>query len=94
MFYLIKIENIFDKFCENIYIIEYQKHGFLDIYFLIFFNSVYKFLEAYYIEEVICAKLSIIEADQTGEFITIMTLEMLHSLYREINLNSSYISNT
>lgn len=63
MLYLIKIENIFDRFYGDVYAIKYQKCGFSHIHFLIFLNLVNEFLKAFYINEVIYTKLFIIKTD-------------------------------
>lgn len=51
--YLIKIENIFDRFCKDIYIIKYQKYSFPYIYFLIFLYSIDQFFEVFQIDKII-----------------------------------------
>lgn len=90
---LIKSENMFGKFCKNVYTIEYQKCGLPHIHLSIFFNSANEFLETFHIDEVICAKLPVIETDQTGELTRIVTSVMLHSACRDINSYPSCISN-
>lgn len=94
MFCLIKIENSFSRFCRDVYTIEYQKRNLPHIYLLIFFKSVDEFLEAFHIDEVIYAKLLIIETDSIGELTRILTSIILHSLCGEINPNSFCMSNT
>ena len=47
MLCLIKNENIFGRFCEVIYTIEYQKQGLPHMHLLIFLYSAYQFLEAF-----------------------------------------------
>lgn len=76
------------------YIIEYQKRGLLYIYLLVFLNSANEFLEAFYIDKVICVKLSIIKDDLTAGFIKTVTLVMFYSPYGKINPNLFYMSNT
>ena len=93
MSYLIKIENIFGQDCKNVYIIEYQKCGLSYIYLLIFLNSVDKFLEAFYIDKVICAKLPTIDVNVTGKLTKIVTSIILYGLYEKINHYLPYRSN-
>ena len=93
MFCLIKGENIFGQFRRNVYITEYQKRGLSHIHLLIFLNSADKFLEASYIDEVIYAKLPIIETDPTVELTQIVTSVILHGPYEKINLYSPCMSN-
>ena len=93
MLCLIKSENIFGRFCRDIYTIKYQKRGFSHIHFLILLSLADKFLEAFYINDVIYAELTKIEIDLTSEFIRIVTSVMIHGSYKEINPNSLYMSN-
>lgn len=94
MFYLIKSENIFKKFCRDIYIIEYQKYDFLHIYFLIFLYSANQFFKISQIDEIIYAKLFKEEIDSLREYTRIITLVLLYSFYKHINLHLLCISNT
>lgn len=89
---MIKSENIFSKFYRDVCNIEYQKCGLLHIHLLIFFNLANEFLEASYIDKIICIELSIVEKNLTYEFTKIITSVIFHSLCREINPNSLYIS--
>lgn len=91
--YLIKKENIFRRFYEDIYTIEYQKCSLFYIHFLIFLDSDDKILKISHIDEVIYAKLPIIKIDLTGELIKIVTLVFFYSLYGKINSNLLYMSN-
>lgn len=93
MLYLIKNKNVFSKFCRDTYIINYQKRGFLYIYFLNFLNFDNKFLEVFYINKIIYAKFLIMKTDFTGEFTKILTLVIFSSLYKNINLYLFYINN-
>lgn len=94
MLCLIKSENIFGRFCRNMYTIKYQKYGLLYIYLLIFLNSANEFLETSYINEIIYIKLSIIKTDPINKLTRIKISIILHDPCRKINLNTLCISNT
>lgn len=64
------------------------------MYLLIFINSADKFLKAFHIDKIICAKLLIVEIDLTDEFTRIVTSVMLYGPYGEINSHSPCMSNT
>lgn len=85
MLWLIRIKNIFSRFCGNIYTIEYQKRGLPHMHLFIFLTSAKEFFETSYIDEVIYVKLLMIESDSTSELKRIVTSIMLHGLFREIN---------
>lgn len=93
MLCLIKNENIFGKFCRDIYTIKYQKHGLLYIHLLIFLYSNNQFFEAFQIDEIICAELLILETNSTKKLIRIVTSVMLYGFYRNINPYSPYMNN-
>lgn len=93
MLHLIKSENIFGRFCGDVYTIKYQKRGFPHMNLLIFLNLADKFLEASYINEVICAKLPAYETDPIGELTKIVTSVILHGPCGKINPNSPCMSN-
>lgn len=67
MLRLIKTENIFGRFCGDVYTIECQKRGLPHMHLLIFLHSDNQFLEASHIDEVICAELPTPEIDLNGE---------------------------
>lgn len=93
MLCLIKIENIFGRFCGDMYNNKYPKGSLPPMHLLIFLNSADKFLEASHINEIIYVKPFIIETDQISELTKIMTLVILHGPCREINPNSACINN-
>ena len=93
MLRLIKIENIFGRFCGDVYTIEYQKRGLPHMHLLIFLNSADEFFETSHIDEVICAKLLTVESDSTGELTRIVTSVMLHGPCGEVNSHSPCMSN-
>lgn len=93
MLYLIKSENIFVKFCKNVYTIEYQKHSLFYMHFLIFLYLVNLFFETFQIYKFIYAKLPIVETNLIGKLIRIIISIILHSFYKNINLYLFYISN-
>lgn len=93
MLCLIKNENIFDKFCKNVYTIEYQKRGLPHMHLLVFLYLTDQFLEISQIDEVICAKLLTLETNPTGKLIKIITSIMFYCPCRNINLYSPCISN-
>lgn len=72
---------------------KYQKRSLPYIHLPIFLNLADKFLEVYYIDKVICAKLPIIESDPTGELTKIVTLVMIYSLYDNMNFYLFCMSN-
>lgn len=92
MLCLIKNENIFGRFCEDVYIIEYQKQGLLHIHLLIFLHSADQFFKAFQIDEVIYAKLPTAKKDLNGKFIRIVTSVILHGPCGDINPHLFYIS--
>lgn len=63
------------------------------MYLLIFLNLVDECLEVFYINKIICAKLSIIRVNLISKLIKIMTLVMLHGPCEKINLYSFCINN-
>ena len=89
---MIHRENIFGRFCGDVYIIEYQKRGLPHMHLLIFLHSADQFLEASQIDEVICAKLSTVETDPTGGLTRSVTSVMLHGSCGNINLHSPCMS--
>lgn len=93
MLCLIKNKNIFGRFCRDVYTIEYQKRGLLQMHLLIFHNLADQFLESSYINKIIYAKLPTMETNSTGELTKIVTSIMFYGLYGEINHNSPCISN-
>lgn len=93
MIYLIKKKNIFSRFCEDIYIIQYQKHNFLYIHLQIFSNFASKYLKAFYIDKIIYIKLLTIETDLINKFTRIITLVILYSLCEKTHFYSIYIIN-
>lgn len=93
MLCLIKNENIFSKFCENIYTIRYQKGGLPHIYFFIFLYSADQFFEVFQIDKIIYIKLFILKTDLTGELTKIVISIMFYGFYKNINPYLSYISN-
>lgn len=54
---LIKKENIFERFCKDIYTIKYQNCDFSHMHVFIFVNTTDIFLITSHIDEIICAKL-------------------------------------
>lgn len=90
---MIKGKNIFEIFYRDIYTIEYQKRSLFHIHFLIFLYREDQFYNLSQINKIIYAKLSIVEFDLIREFIKVVTLIILYSLYGDINPHSSYISN-
>ncbi len=93
MFGLIKNENIFSQFHGNVYAIEYPKRNLPHMHHLIFVNLTDEFLEASYIDKVICAKLPTIKANPTYELVRIVISVMLHDLFKKINFNSHCMNN-
>lgn len=93
MLQLIEIENIFGRFCEDIYTIKYQKRGSSYKHLFIFLNLANEFFEVSHINKVIYIKLLIIESDSTGELIKIVTSVILHDPYEKINSYLFCISN-
>ena len=64
------------------------------MYLFIFLNPADEFLGAFHIDDVICAEFFTIKTDFTGKHIRIVTLVMLYSLCKKINLHSPCINNT
>lgn len=93
MIYLIKSENIFGKFYQNIYLIEYKKRGFFFIYLFYFYNLVNQFFEIFQIDKIIYTKIFIVQTNFTKAFIRIVILIIIYSLYKDINPHLSYINN-
>lgn len=63
------------------------------MHLLIFMNSANEFLEASYINKVICIELLTIETNLISELTKIVTLIIFHDLCRKINLHLSYMNN-
>lgn len=63
------------------------------MHLLILLNLADKILEVSHINEVIYAKLSIVEANPTSELTKIIILVILYSLCKEINFHSPCMSN-
>ena len=93
IFCLIKTENIFGRFSENIYSIEYQKQDFSYMHLLIFLHLTDQLIEASQIDEVICAKLPTAETDPNGELIRIVISVMLYGPYGDVNFHLLCMSN-
>ena len=92
MLCLIKSENIFGRFCGDVYIIEYQKQGFPYMHLLIFLHLADQFLEVFQIDEVICVELPTTETDPNGELTRIVTSVMLYGLSGDVNPHLPYMS--
>lgn len=86
IFYLIKSENIIDKFYKNIFTIEYQKCSFFYIYLLIFLYLANYFLKVFQFYKIIYIKFLKLKIDSIKKLIKIITLVMYYSLYKNINL--------
>lgn len=80
-----KIKNIFDKFCSNVYTIEYKKQRFSHIHLLVFIHSTDQFFKASQINEVICTELFMFKTDPTRKFTRIIASVILYGLYGNIN---------
>lgn len=93
MLRLIKSENIFGRFCGNVYTIEYQKRGLPHMHLLIFLHLADQFLKASQIDEVICAEILIVKSDPTGELTRIVTSVIIHDPCENINPHSPCMSN-
>lgn len=63
------------------------------MYFLIFLYSANQFFKISQIDKIIYATLFKVEIDLIKEYIRIITLVLLHSFYKHINLHLLYISN-
>ena len=85
MLCLIKSENIFERFCGDVYTIEYQKRGLPYMHHLIFLYSADQFFEASQMGEVICTELPTVETDPNRKLTRIVTSVMLHGPYADIN---------
>lgn len=64
------------------------------MHFFIILHWINKFLEAFYIDKVIFAKLLIIETEPIGKLTRIVTSIMLFGYCKKINFYSLYMNNT
>lgn len=73
MLCFMKTDNIFDRFCKNIYTIEYHKYGLFYINLCYFLYLANQFFEAFYINKITYTKFFVIESDLMREFTRIIT---------------------
>lgn len=63
------------------------------MHLLIFLHLADQFLEAFQIDDIICAKLLTVKSDPTGELTRIVTSVILHGPCGDINPHSPCMSN-